>query len=137
MEENTVKTKFFFLVFIMILSAQVNADDTNDTKDASINLFTYDQYGKVLLMKEVKIVKNLIFIDGAQLSPIEMTVKSKYFAELMKLKKSDIKTCSEGKYILRRNYNGQDSIETGCLSSKRFVEINNHFHNLRKDVVLK
>lgn len=130
-EQNTVKISIIFilLTFLQIAHAE---------ESYLLHLFSYDKNGKVLGIKEVKYQQNKLFVDGFELNPLEAAIKAKYLKNIFKTKlTSNNLTCNAGKFILRVSKSKKDSIENGCLDSKRYFELHESFSRMRKDVVLK
>jgi hypothetical protein len=127
--------KISILAIILIGSFSLYSSEGNET---SYNLFVYNQHGKVLKIEEVKIVKENVFVNGERLSPVEVTIKSKYLNSIFRPRTSaKTENCSAGKYIFRMSSNKKDSIENGCLETKRYAEITKIFDRFKPDVVLK
>lgn len=103
-----------------------------------LHLFSYDKNGKVMGIKEVRYQQNKLLVDGIELTPMEAAIKAKNLKAIFKSKLvTKNVTCYAGKYILRVSKSQKDSIENGCLDSKRYIELNDAFVKMQKDVVLK
>lgn len=138
MEQNIVKTKtqYSFACLLFVISILSWAQTKNS--EAHFNLFTYDQFGKVQVIKDIKVSKDKIYVDGAPLSSTENMIKAKYLKKLVE-SKGGLKeiNCSTGNFIFRKSVNGLDTVENGCLDTKRYKDLNLIFDQFRKDVVLK
>ncbi len=126
-----MKTSIIFILFIFLQHAQ--ADESYQ-----LHLFSYDRNGKVMGIKEIKYQQNKLFVDSFELTPMEAAIKAKYLKNIFKSKfTANNLTCNAGKFILRVSKSKKDSIENGCLDSKRYFELHESFDKMRKDVVLK
>jgi len=103
-----------------------------------LHLFSYDRNGKVMGIREVKYQQNKLIVDGLELSAMEAAIKAKNLKSIFK-SKLNVKnvSCNSGKFILRISKSQKDSIENGCLDSKRYFELQESFEKMKKDVVLK
>lgn len=122
------------MMFIAILFMQkAFAEDAYQ-----LHLFSYDRNGKVMGIREVKYQQNKLIVDGLELSAMEAAIKAKNLKSIFK-SKLNVKnvSCNSGKFILRISKSQKDSIENGCLDSKRYFELQESFEKMKKDVVLK
>lgn len=126
-----MKTSIIFALLIFFHNAF--ADETYQ-----LHLFSYDRNGKVMGIKEIKYQQNKLIVDGFELTVMEAAIKAKYLKNIFKKNLSaNNSTCNAGKFILRVSKSKKDTIENGCLDSKRYFELHESFDKMRKDVVLK